>query len=145
MRSVATLALWLAVVATCGAQDLNNMRGFRAPFHDEEGVLQYQVFGDVATFQDDGSITITNLRLETYRDGKDLDLKVTAPNCVFFREQKFGRSEGSVRIEGKNMVITGTGYEFRPETQRFAIREQARVVVKHAARPDGSQPKGEEP
>ncbi|MCX6997580.1 MAG: LPS export ABC transporter periplasmic protein LptC [Kiritimatiellaeota bacterium] len=131
-------AAWLARAQNT---DFQSVAGVRIPSYDEQGRLKSQMFGDLAKSLPDGHIEITGLKIEFY-EGTQVNLRVTAPLCLFDRARNTAQSEGPVRITRDNMVITGTGFQFNKQDDRFKILSQAKVVLKETQRglSKGTQP-----
>ena len=105
----------------------------RVPEYDEQGRLKSQMFGELAKSLPDGNVEITGLKIEFY-EGTQVNVRVTAPLCVFDRVRNVAQSDGPVRIARDNMVITGTGFQFDKKDERFKIRSKAKVVLKGGRR-----------
>ena len=54
--------------------------GVRAPYYDEQGNLQAQLYGEHAKGMGGGMAEITNLRIDVYRDGQ-VAMTIFAPKC----------------------------------------------------------------
>jgi hypothetical protein len=53
---------------------------------------------------------------------------LTSPRCEFNKLTKTGSSDQPVKIVGKNIEITGVGYDFWPEQRRFFIRSKVEMT-----------------
>jgi hypothetical protein len=116
--------------------------GIRAPYYDDAGELQAQLYGGHAKVLEDGRVDIANLRIDIYRNG-EVAMVVFAPQCfsqVNEGMQDSGRkvlnisSDGTVLIELDEMSIVGRGFRFNSENNRFEILHDSKVLVKTAAR-----------
>lgn len=113
--------------------------GVRAPYYDEEGNLQAQLYGGYAKILEGGIADVTDLRIDVYQDGA-VHVTVFAPQCftrVIEKERKkilSVYSEGDVLIDMKEMTITGQGFRFSSDSNRFEILNDSKVLVKEAAR-----------
>ena len=54
---------------------------------------------------------------------------LTSPKCEFNKLTKTGSSDQPVKIVGKNIEITGVGYDFWPDQRRFFIRSKVEMTV----------------
>jgi hypothetical protein len=116
--------------------------GIRAPFHDDQGRLQAQLYGGYAKVRDGGVAEITNLRIDVYRDDR-VAMTIFAPKCVS-RQQESSENPGTkvlsvtsdsdVLIELQEMSVIGRGFRFSSEHNRFEILHDAKVLVKAPAR-----------
>ncbi len=113
--------------------------GVRAPYYDEEGHLQAQLFGGHAKILEGGVADVTNIRIDVYDKG-EVTMTVFAPHC-FTRIIEKGKekvlsveSDGDVLIEMKQLSISGRGFTFSSDSNRFEILTEPKVLVKEAAR-----------
>ena len=102
---------------------------FRIPEYDAQGRMKSQIMGDRARVLTNGSIVVTNVRLELYRDGT-LDVTVTSPTCVYDRNANTVASDDKVRLESRQAVITGVGLRWNRNEERAVILDQARVEIR---------------
>ena len=127
MRRLAAAAFIVACVCTVMAQEEMQLTGFSVPFYDSDGTLTHELFGDRAVIRDEIA-DITNMKIDFYDEGK-VNMQVTAPRCTYNRDEEEADSESSVRIVGENITVTGEGFSWREENQRFEIYSRARVVL----------------
>ncbi len=52
---------------------------------------------------------------------------LTSPKCEFDKQTNTGSSDQPVRIVGKDLEITGVGYDFWPDKRRFFIRSNVKM------------------
>jgi hypothetical protein len=126
------LAGILATALPVGGQDLDEgqtLRDFRIPEYDESMQLKSQLFGELARIMEDGTVRITNLKIEFYKEGK-IEMTVTAPQCTYDRGKKAASSESTVRIARENMVVTGKGFSWSVDDEAFRIDSKVKVVLK---------------
>jgi lipopolysaccharide export system protein LptC len=144
------LALGLARSATAQKEDAGKLtvqslpiaedsqiRGFRVPNFDEQGVMTSQMFGEFARVLPDGNVEITQLRMEFYSyNGEEriTDMTVTAPQCYFNRNNGVAISDSDVRISRNEFVVTGRGFVFDNENQQLRILNDSKVVVHGASK-----------
>ena len=133
-KGLAGVLLWTVVwMAWAQNAEFLNVAGVRIPEYDEQGRLKSQLFGDLAKSLPDGNIEITGLKVEFY-EGTQVNMRVTAPLCLFDRARNTAQSEGPVRIARDTMVITGTGFLFNNREERFKILKDVKVVLKGTRR-----------
>ncbi len=101
---------------------------FEVPERDEQGNLKWKLFGDKAQIRSDGLLNIFNARAEFYSSNR-VDMVFTAPVCLLDRFNKRAVSDGPVRIEGQNMIVTGNGGDWNNETSSVVVRSNVRVVL----------------
>jgi hypothetical protein len=113
--------------------------GVRAPYYDEEGNLQAQLYGGYAKVLEGGVADITNLRIDVFEDQKVI-MSLFAPQCFTKMEEPDGKktltvySDGYVLIDMEQMTISGRGFRFTSEENKFEILHDSKVLVKEAAR-----------
>lgn len=119
------LSAWFAQ-----AEDVQTLAGFSVPEYDKNGNMTSQLFGDFAEFLPSGKVKITNLKIEFY-DGKEVEMRVTAPQCDYDQKDKTADSDSSVRIARGNMIVTGVGFEWDAKNEKLIIHNEAKVVLKN--------------
>jgi|GEM_PF-2729407 len=113
--------------------------GIRAPYYDDAGELKAQLYGGYAKVLEGGVAEIMNLRIDVFQDKRVL-MSVFAPQCVTEIVEVEGkrvlvvRSEGEVLIDMEQMTISGRGFRFSSEENRFEILHDSKVLVKESAR-----------
>lgn len=113
--------------------------GIRAPYYDDSGELKAQLYGGYAKVLEGGVAEIMNLRIDVFQDKRVL-MSVFAPQCVTEIVEVEGkrvlvvRSEGEVLIDMEQMTISGRGFRFSSEENRFEILHDSKVLVKESAR-----------
>lgn len=113
--------------------------GVRAPYYDDEGKLKAELFGEHAKILEGGVAEVTNIRIDVFEEGA-VFMTVFAPRCytrvVEQGDNKFlsVESDGDVLIDMPQMTITGRGFVFTSESNRFEILSEAKVLVKEASR-----------
>jgi len=112
--------------------------GIRAPYYDDEGKLQAQLYGGFAKVMDGGVAEITNLRIDVYRD-EEVAMVIFAPVCtskIIEDPDLPGKkvlsvtSDGDVLIELEEMSISGRGFRFTTGNNRLEILHESNVLVK---------------
>ncbi len=115
---------------------------FEVPERDEDGNLRWKISGDKAHIRSDGVMNVINARAEFYSsDG--LEMVLSSPTCVLDRLNKRAETDDPVRIERKDLVVTGNGAEWTDESSTFIVRSNVRVVLTNGdilfAKPEESQ------
>ena len=118
----------LAVSAGAQRDDNQTISGFSVPEYTEDGTLKSRLYGDYAKLQAGGVIEITNLRIEFY-DGETVSMEITAPRCTYNRERGLAMSQGKVRIERENMIVTGTGFSWSADRGLLRIFQDSAVEL----------------
>lgn len=113
--------------------------GVRAPYYDDNGELKAQLYGGYAKVLEGGVADVTHLRIDVFQDDK-VFMTIFAPQC-FTRVDDSGeakilvvQSEGEVLIDMEQMTVTGRGFRFTSEENKFKIEHDSKVLVKKAAR-----------
>lgn len=102
--------------------------GFSIPEVDDEGRMRWKVMGESARFKPQGPVHIEGARLEMYRD-EQVDIVLTTPHCTYDRQRQEAKTDSPVRIEGKDVVVTGNGFFWSGTSNLVVIRKNARVVM----------------
>ncbi len=127
---VCLLAAGLACSALAQSDENPTLTTFRVPEFDDEGKLKSQVQGDFAEVLPNGVIKITQLTMEFFSKEGEVDMKVTAPKCIYDRDRGGAASDSDVKIERKNMEVTGVGFIWDSKKERLQIYKDTRVVLK---------------
>jgi len=101
---------------------------FEVPERDEEGNLKWKLSGERAQINEDGLMTVINMRAEFYSSNR-VDLVFTAPTCTLDRLNKRGHTDAPVRLERDNVVVTGTGANWQSDTSSFVVHSNVHVVI----------------
>lgn len=113
--------------------------GVRAPFYDDEGNLQAQLYGGHVKIVEGGAAEVTNLRIDVFQKG-EIVVTIFAPRCLTRMIETDGQrilavdSEGEVLVNMEQMTIAGRGFRFTSEQNKFKILHDAKVLVKEGAR-----------
>ena len=129
MRRLLMLALALGWVPVARAQiEGQTVSGFRLPEYDEDGQLKQQLFGETATFLQDGIIKLTGLRLEIFSDG-EVTARAFSPGCAYDSNRRRAASQEHIRIVARGAVVTGDGFAWNGDNEQFQIFRNAKVVL----------------
>ncbi|MEA2068025.1 MAG: hypothetical protein U9P12_02380 [Verrucomicrobiota bacterium] len=113
--------------------------GVRAPYYDDEGNLKAQLYGGYAKILEGGVADVTNLRIDVFQDRK-VFMSVFAPQCFTKIVEEGGKktlsvySDGDVLIDMEQMTVSGRGFRFTSEENRFEILHDSKVLVRESAR-----------
>ena len=124
---------WTAPIPDAEAQmgmDGQVIRGFEVPEFDRENRLRSRLYGELARMLSDGKVDITGMRIEFYDDDREVEMRVSAESCLYNRVSGSATSETGIRIARENMIITGRGFDWDAESERFEIHNEAKVVFK---------------
>lgn len=125
------VVLWIAATAALSKEGAK-LGQFRVPEYDDRGVKKSELIGESAMVVD-GIVEITNFQLDFYeKDGSNVQMRVTAPQCRYNQASSIARSDGSVRIEGDKILVTGEEFAWDGEKELFKIFRNSRVVLKGA-------------
>ena len=126
------VASWLAIggplVVAQAPVEPATIEGFRLPEYDADGTLKQQLYGDTATFLEDGIIQLTGLKIELFRAGA-VNARIYSPTCVYDPARKRAASKDPVRIVTEKAVLTGDGFAWNGENQQFQIFQNAKLTV----------------
>lgn len=133
--------LALGCLALAQTADRQTITGLRVPEYDDQGKLKSLLCGDHATIPLSGPIEVEQLNYEVFSGGgTQSDVRISAPQCFYDREQGTANSTGTVRIARPDVIITGKGFEFDRRSERLVIKSQVRVVLKGARKQEGFIP-----
>lgn len=128
-RAVAKyLAAFAAALLVAGVASAAYIEQFEVPQRDEKGNLQWKLAGERAAFRNDGLLDILNARAEFYSSNK-VSLVFTTPSCVLDRANNRAVTDGPVRIERDNLLITGRGSEWVGSNTTLTIQSNVRMVI----------------
>lgn len=105
-----------------------NIKGFRLPEYDEDGKLKQQLYGETATFLQDGIIQLTGLKIEIFRRG-EVTARIASPECAYDPNRKRAASKDHIRIVTEKAVLTGDGFAWNGENEQFQIFKNAKVTL----------------
>jgi hypothetical protein len=150
-----SLLILLICLGTVSAQDAANvptvgkfdeflaagmeMVGVGAPYYDSDGAKRAQLYCGYAKVLPGGMADVSNLRIDVFQDGVSI-MTIFAPQCFTKIEDADGKnilvvySDGEVLIDMDQMTISGKGFNFSSEENKFEILHDAKVLVKESAR-----------
>ena len=128
-RALLAAAVFLGAAAGAFAQlEGQTVKGFRLPEYDEEGKLKQQLYGQTATFLQDGIIQLTGLKIEIFRKG-EVTARIYSSLCAYDPKRKRAASKQHIRVVTEKAVLTGDGFAWNGETEQFQIFQNAKVTL----------------
>jgi hypothetical protein len=109
-------------------QEGQAMKGFRLPEYDGNGKLKQQLYGETATFLQDGIIQLTGLKIEIFGRG-EVTARIYSPACAYDPNRKRAASKDHIRIVTEKAVLTGDGFAWNGENEQFQIFKNAKVTL----------------
>ena len=144
LRKKSLLVLGALAIGVCLAlaqsADRQVITGLRVPEYDDQGKLKSLLCGDHATIPLSGPIEVQQLKYEVFGGGTQAEVRISAPQCFYDRDQGTANSTGGVRIARPDLIITGTGFAFDRRSERMEIKSQVRVVLKSVRKQEGFIP-----
>jgi len=133
MQKRLVLAVLTVLASTAVLSQVREITGFMVPELDKDNNLKSQVSGAKARYGDGDTVQISDLKIETFKDG-DVDMTISSPECIYDRKTRIAQSESRVRIDRENMVITGEDYVYDSDKKTFEIKKDVKVVLIDAGR-----------
>jgi len=125
----------LTVLFLCGGLSVTwaqlegqTVEGFRLPEYDADGNLKQQLYGETATFLQDGIIQLTGLKIEIFRNN-EVNARVFSPKCAYDPTRKRAASKEHIRVVTEKAVLTGDGFAWNGENEQFQIFKNAKVTL----------------
>jgi hypothetical protein len=103
---------------------------FKIPERDQNGVLVWMLEGERAQLRRDGTKEIEGLKVTTYNKSK-ADWTFLTPHCILLYDQTTRQAVGEkeVHLYNDKVNITGKGFYWLVNEDRFIIRSNATVVI----------------
>lgn len=128
-RAAAAAAACLGLATGAWAQlEGQTVKGFRLPEYDADGKLKQQLYGETATFLQDGIIQLTGLKIEIFRNG-EVTARIYSPDCAYDQARKRAASKDHIRIVTEKAVLAGDGFAWNGENEQFQIFKNAKVTL----------------
>jgi hypothetical protein len=123
------MAAGLCLATAARAQlEGQTVKGFRLPEYDADGKLKQQLYGETATFLQDGIIQLTELKIEVFRRG-EVTARIYSPLCAYDPNRKRAASKDHIRIVTEKAVLVGDGFAWNGENEQFQIFKNAKVTL----------------
>jgi len=104
--------------------------GLRLPMgYHPNGKIKSQLMAEKAIVPEKGAIQASNVTCEFYTVEGKLDIKMIADDSTYDKDAKVARSDSNVRVEKKDLLLTGTGYEWDSNEQVVKILNNVKVVI----------------
>jgi lipopolysaccharide export system protein LptA len=125
-------AVCALAVSALAQQDLNmEIKGFRVPEYDDQGVMTSQLFGEHAEMEGGGEVKITGLRVEFYKEGKTV-VSVTSPYCFYNQKTREAHSDAPVAADMERLTMRGRGFLLTPSVGTVRVFDDSTVTIKDA-------------
>ncbi len=135
MRKRVVLTGVLLMVVAVSFSQVKELTGFEIPDYDKENNLKSILSGDSAVPKGEDEITISNLKINSY-DAGEINMIMTAPHCIYNKKTRIAKSKSRIKIDRKDMVITGEDFEYDSKSKIFKINKDVKVVL---TRPDNEK------
>lgn len=113
------------------ARDFTSVEYFDAPYEKQ---MKDRLSGTDALPRPDnnGSVSIKNLKLETFNTNGSPDLVIEAPECVFDTINGVANSAGPLQVRSADgrYRITGLGFLWQQDDSALTISNQVKTVIK---------------
>ncbi len=132
MKKVAgVLCLLMAGVAFGEDTDLP-IRGMRVPLeHFDDGRVKMQFSAAQARLPEgSGELEASEALVESFRADGSVAMVMEADRCWYDRATGRLNSDGPVRMDRGDMVVTGVGMEWKADEQKLRLYSNVRVVLK---------------
>lgn len=107
--------------------------GFRTMLHDAQNRKKTLIEGKTAkSGATTGSFTLTELRLETYRDNGQVDMVASAPECTLDMNARVASSSGPLQAttaDGR-LSISGEGFSYDQKNSRLVISNRVHTIIR---------------
>ena len=102
---------------------------FRVPEYDENNLKKSELVGKEAVVQNNGIVDITQFQLELFKAGTNVEMRITAPQCVYNQKERIAKSKDKVKIEGDTFTVTGKDFAWDGSREVFKIFKDAKLVL----------------
>jgi lipopolysaccharide export system protein LptC len=124
------MAALVVAVAVHAAEMTGTAEKFEVPDYDAAGNLRWKLVGDRGQLAADGTVTVINARAELYESNRVTGV-FSAPHCVLNRSTGSAKTDGPIRLERDNLIVTGIGGEWDTKTSRVLIHSNVQLVVQN--------------
>ena len=125
------MAALVVAVAVHAAEMTGTAEKFEVPDYDAAGNLRWKLIGDRGQLAADGTVTVINARAELYASNRVTGV-FSAPHCVLNRSTGCAKTDGPIRLERDNLVVTGIGGEWDSKASRVLIHSNVQLVVQNS-------------
>ncbi|MGB1127224.1 MAG: LptA/OstA family protein [Opitutales bacterium] len=131
-----SLSLLCACVASAFAQMTPSapVKDFRFPRFGENGYTQWVLQGARGIYDSEAQIRVEEMSLRTYTGDERMakELSLDSPQATLRLQENRAFSSESIRIEGANFKVSGTGWEWIGETKEILVLEDTLVEFSQA-------------
>jgi 3-deoxy-D-manno-octulosonate 8-phosphate phosphatase (KDO 8-P phosphatase) len=106
---------------------VGHIEKFEVPERDENGNVKWRMAGDRAQILPDGTFDVSNMRAEFFRSN-EVAMVFSAPQCFLDRQSRTAKTDGPVKIESKDLILTGVGGAWSGDKSLFVVNRDVRVV-----------------
>ena len=127
---LAIIILWHGGI-TSGSQESVSRQpftDFNVPEVDTEGNLKWILHGASGHLRSEELVELNGVTVEFYK-GKNVDMTLTTPACLFDRGTKRAETDAVVKIESANFQITATGMEWGSGQNIIRLRQDVKVIL----------------
>jgi hypothetical protein len=124
------LALLTVGMLVHAAELTGTAEKFEVPEYDAAGNLRWKLVGDRGQFAADGTVVVSNARAEVYESNR-VTTVFSTPRCVLNRAAGTAKTDGPVRLESGNYIVTGIGGEWDSKNARVLISRNVQLVVQN--------------
>ena len=126
--------LFLLSVGSISGQEAQGMvKGVRMVLeYYQSGEVKSQLMAKEAMIPKNESeeVTATGVRGEFYKEDGTLETVVAAEDCTYNRTQGVIKSDGKVRLDREDVVISGTGFSWDSKAEVVSIKDKTKVIIK---------------
>jgi len=117
------------------SQEGARLGNFFVPEFNEDGEKKSELVGESARVRAAGVVEISGFLMKFFEVGTtNIRMKVSAPNCIYNQVGQIAKSTSTVRIEGRNMVVTGENFAWDGTREIFKILNNSKVVLSNMNR-----------
>ncbi|MFO7870868.1 MAG: LPS export ABC transporter periplasmic protein LptC [Kiritimatiellia bacterium] len=132
---IASGALWLAAAlpgfTAEDGEHASEMEDVVWPRY-EDGKLKSRLSADKAV-RDGDVIKARGVTVEVFDESGEREIKVMLKECVYDTAAEKVSSKNAVRLDGRNIVITGKGLKWDSAKTRVSVLDDVMVVLKEGA------------
>ena len=118
------------------------LTGVRLPEFDSQGRMTKEFSASGMSQLDAPRIDATNVTITTFGTNRHPDIVINLEQGTYDRASGAAKSDSRVRVQKDNVVITGTGMELKPKSEKVIILGDVKVVMKGTGSPVPRDKKG---
>ena len=111
--------------------DRQVITGLRVPEYDDQGKLKSLLCGDHATIPLTGPIEVQQLKYEAFSSGTQADVRISAPQCYYDRQQRTISSPGPLHMQTAegHFSIEGEGFLFQQTNKTLWVSNRVHTIL----------------